>query len=109
MNVIDFLRESAKFLALDRPDLYTEETAMDELDRIMNQMRDIPGSGATSFTDYYLLRYTEEGLEEWDLVRKLSSVVSYDDEPGVWVCSFTHGSEALKHGINLPDVLDEIE
>jgi hypothetical protein len=107
LTVIDWLRESARFMARDRPDLFDEDTAMQVLDKYMNQMRELPGAGATSFEDYMLLRYVEPGIEEWDLVRRLSSIVSFEDEDNVWVYSHTHDSDALALGVDLPAV--EIE
>lgn len=105
-NIIDFMRESAKFMAADRPDVYTPESALDDLSQMMIRMRDQGGDGISSFASYMLIRHEEDGLEEWDLVRKLSTAVIDYDDPEAMVYSHTKNSGVLTSSINLPDVLD---
>lgn len=105
-NIIDFMRESAKFMASDRPDVYTPESALDELSQMMVRMREQDDDGITGFASYMLIRHIEDGLEEWDLVRKLSTAVIDYDDPEAMVYSHTKNSGVLTTNINLPDVLD---
>lgn len=103
LSVIDFMRESSKFLYHDRPDLYeSESAALNKIMSAMDNMRDTPGSGLTTFDDYMLIRYQDDEVDEWDLVRKLSSVLSFHDEDRVWVASHTGASQALRFEVDLP-------
>lgn len=90
MNVIDFIRESASFMAKDRPDIYTPELAVMELDHAIEVLR---GSGMTvgcvMFTSYVLNRVEEDGVEEFLLTRKLSSVLLCEEEDSCLVFGFT--------------------
>jgi hypothetical protein len=107
LSVIDFMKESASFMFLDRPDLYDDESeALDKIVTAMDAMRETAGSGLTTFDDYMLIRYQDDEVDEWDLVRKLSSVLSFHDEERVWVASHTAASQALKFDVDLPSPED---
>jgi hypothetical protein len=77
----------------------------------MEAMRETPGSGLTTFGDYMLIRYQDDEVDEWDLVRKISGVLSFHDEDRVWVVQHTTDSKALKYKVDLPspDDFDEDE
>lgn len=110
LSVIDFVRESSKFMHADRPDIYeSESAALEKIVQAMEAMRQTAGSGLTSFGDYMLIRYQDGEVDEWDLVRRLSSVLSFHDEERVWIASHTRESKALKIKIDLPapDDFDE--
>lgn len=112
LNVIDWLRETGAWIAKDRPDIYDAEGAVEELSEFMDVMRNTPGDGLTSFGDYMLIRHYDEenDIEEWDLVRKISSVVNYFGDGEVWVAGYTEESQTVVPGVNLPDAsldLDE--
>jgi hypothetical protein len=103
LSVIDFMRESSKFIHKDRPDLYNSEAAaLEKILQAMDAMRETPGSGLTSFGDYMLIRYQDDEVDEWDLVRRISSVLSFHDEDRTWIASHTLESQALKFGVDLP-------
>jgi hypothetical protein len=109
LSVTDFLRESANFIFLDRPDLFDDETdAFNKLLHAMDTMRETEGSGLTTFGDFMLIRYQDDEVDEWDLVRKLSSILSFHDEDRVWVASHTQDSQALRIDVDLPSP-DELE
>lgn len=101
MNVIDFLRESADYLVADRPDVYDHETAVEELSVAMDSLRDanIEPFSCMMFTSYALMRIYMEGVEEFLLSRKLSSVVLFAEEAQAGAYSYTDE-------IDLPDPLD---
>lgn len=102
LNVIDFIRESAEFLHTDRPDVYSSvEDAVTELTRCMDSIDGSDG-GWISFTSYVLFRHEEDGMIEWNLTRKLSSVTLFEPEEECLVLGYTDNSGTLKYGINLP-------
>lgn len=112
-NTIDFLRESAKYMATDRPDLYTPESALGELSVTMDKMRDIDGPGWTTFASFMLFKHIEEfddneDVEEWFFMRRISSMAIFPSEGEVQVFGYTKGSGTLKHGVDLlgPDEQD---
>jgi len=100
MNVIDFIRESATFMAKDRPDIYTPELAVRELTEAIEVLRvsDLP-VGCVMFTSYLLNRVMDDGVEEFLLTRKLSSVLVCEEEFSCLVFAFTPE-------VNLPSVND---
>lgn len=110
MNVIDWLKESAKYMAVDRPDIYSTETALRDLSNYVELLRqvDLPYNWV-SFSSYVLLRHVDDGIEEFDLVRKLSSVSLFPEEEINLVFSHTGLSNTLKTGVNLPSPLDDSE
>jgi nitric oxide reductase activation protein len=100
-NVIDWLRESAAYMAKDRPDVYDHATAVEELSEAIDYMRDDGRPFAcTMFTSYVLTRLEDEGVEEFILSRKLSHLNLFDDEEEVLVYR-------LHPDIDLPDPLDD--
>ena len=101
MNTIDFLRESAWFLTEDRPDLYDHETAMEELDVAMTTLREEPERqfACIMFSSYAMMRLYVEGVEEFILSRKLSSVIVFEAEEEV--SAYTYHPD-----IELPSPLD---
>ena len=101
MDVIDFIRESAVFIAKDRPDVYTEELAVIELHAAMDAMREKTYHfSCISFTSYLLCRVIEDGVEEFILSRKLSSLLLFEDEEACRV--YSHHPQ-----VDLPDILDD--
>lgn len=102
MNVIDFIRESAAFLVWDRPDLYDQETAVEELSSSIDTLREFPDKPLSliSFSSYLMTRFVDDGVEEFLLTRKLSSILLFEEEEECRV--YTH-----VEGINLPSILDD--
>lgn len=90
MNVIDFIRESAAFMAKDRPDVYTPELAVRELTQAIEVLREseLP-VGCVMFTSYLLNRTMDDGVEEFLLTRKLSSVLLCEEEYSCLVFGFS--------------------
>lgn len=100
MNVIDFIRESATFMARDRPDVYSPELAVRELTQAIEVLRQADSPvGCVMFTSYLLNRIDDDGVEEFLLTRKLSSVLVCEEESACLVFAFTDE-------VNLPSVND---
>ena len=100
MNLIDFIRESASYIAKDRGDVYTPELAVQELDHAIETLRehDLP-YGCVMFTSYMLSRIMDDGVEEFLLTRKVSSAIVCEEESACLVFAFTPE-------VNLPSVND---
>ena len=100
MNLIDFMRETAEFMAVDRPDVYTVELAVKELDHAIETLRhcDLP-YGCVMFTSYMLSRIQDEEMEEFLLTRKVSSAIIDSEEGDCLVFAYTDA-------VNLPSVND---
>lgn len=104
MNVIDFIRESANFMVVDRPDVYDYATAVEELSLAIDSLReyDVRPVATIMFTSYVLARLVEDDTEEYLLARKLAGLVLFEEEE---TCrAFSYDSR-----VNLPSVLDEFE
>lgn len=100
MNVIDFVRESATFMAKDRPDVYDEAGAARELAQAMEILRESDLTYAcVTFTSYMLARIMDDGVEEFLLTRKLASVLVCEEEQSCLVFGYTDA-------LSLPSVSD---
>lgn len=90
MNAIDFLRESAVYLVSERPDLYDMPTAIEELSRGMDTLRE----GAAHvlecvlFSSFALMRIAGDGFEEFILTRKITGMLRHEEEEGVRAYSY---------------------
>lgn len=82
MNVIDFIAQSAKYMAEDRADVYeSEEDAIAELTLALDTLRQSESSQSMCiFSSYILMRFLEDGAEEVFLTKKLSSLVLFEEE-----------------------------
>lgn len=107
MNMTDLFRESAIFMAKDRPDIYTAQSAMEDLIRIHDDMAQYEDSGWSSFASYILFKNVEDGVTEWYLTRKLSSAILFPEENEARVYSHTHHGGGAVSALDLPDVLDD--
>lgn len=110
MNMTDLFREGAEFMARDRPDIYTVESAMEDLIRYHDDLAQHDGPGWCSFTDFVLFKHVEEEeMIEWHLTRKLASATIFPQEEVARVYGHTKDSGTLTRQINLPDPLDDTE
>lgn len=107
MNMTDLFRESAVFMAKDRPDVYTAESAMEDLIRIHDDLAQYDGPAWCSFASYILFKHVEEGMTEWNLTRKLSSASLFPEENTTLVYGHTDGSGVLSRSVELPSPLDD--
>lgn len=100
LNMIDWLRETAKFMAADSPDVYdSPEEAVSDLDQAMLLLRET-GVNCFSFGPYVIIRGEEEGIEEFLLSRKVSIVALFIPEEETRVYGYTDE-------VDLPSPLDE--
>lgn len=110
LSVIDWLRESAKFMADDRPDIYNFESALYDLSDAVEQLRTLDNGYITNtflFTSYSLIRIADaEGVEEFILSRKLSSVTLFTPEDDCLVLSHTDKISLPKVDDDYDDVLE---
>lgn len=101
MNTIDFIRETAIYIANDRPDVYDVEGAVEELSTAMDILRDEAEQPVESlfFTSYILTRVWDDGVEEFTLSRRMSSVVIVEEEEDVRAFAYSDD-------VDLPHILD---
>lgn len=103
MNAIHFIRQTAEFMAKDRPDLYDVQTAISDLVKIMDGMREIGEATWTSFASYILiLTYEDDDIEDWNFTRKISSMTNFEEEEEMLVMGYTKDSGTFLHGVDLP-------
>lgn len=110
MDVMDWLQHTSAWIQKDRPDLYPMlNDAFEDLLGAYDQLASRNGSAFTHFGNFFLHKYVEDGVTEWSFTRKISTVVTYEEEPGqTQVYSHTRGSGTVSRGIDhLPDVDDD--
>lgn len=116
-DVTDFLRESAVFMAKDRPDVWeTPEQAFATLYEWYNELSNMDltnwsGDASISSADFVLTRRPlDEDADAYELSRLVSGVYIFQDEQTADVRGWTEGSGTLKVGVNLPQVgLDDLD
>lgn len=107
MNVIDFMRETASFMANDRPDLYDNESALAELIQVMDTLRSGDNNfNIIMFASYVFIRMVDEGVEDFLFSRKISGLLLDHDEEKVGTYGFTD-EVGLPHVSDLSDLDDE--
>lgn len=84
MNVIDWFSASAEFMAKDRPDIYTKESAMDDLTVAVEAARESDTNITVSFANYFLTRVFDDDMEEFVLSKKLSGYTFIDSQINVY-------------------------
>lgn len=111
MNVIDFMKATADFMAEDRPDLYTPESALDEMTQVMDALRaGDQNFNVIMFASYVFIRIVDEGMEDFLFSKKISGLMLDHLEEKVGVYGFTedvnlpHVSQILH-----PDDLDDLD
>lgn len=92
-------------MAKDRPDIYTPSSAMDDLVDRMNSLRDSSGnlvlSGEMS-GGFVLLRIVEdEGMEEFQLTRCISSVTTFLPEEDCLVAGWVDDIDLPNPGVEV--------
>lgn len=106
MNTIDFIRETAAYMAEDRPDVYDHETAVEEISTAVDALREGGESQfeCCTFTSYFLARIYDDGVEEFIFSRKVSGLLICEEEEDVRAFSYDE-SVGLPHIMDTP--LDE--
>lgn len=109
MNVLDWMKGTAEFMRTDRPDLYETNTdALNDLESWMEAVRSQPSTVAGIETGGFILTHNDEdGVEEWQLSKIISTCAIYKEEEECLVLGWTKGSGSMKVNINLPDISDQ--
>lgn len=102
MNVIDFISQSAAYIAEERSDIYDSPAeAAADLTVALDVLRESGDSqGMCMFSGYSLMRFSGDGVEEIFLSRKLASLALFEKEE---VCR----AYGWVDGIELDDPFDE--
>lgn len=103
VNIIDWLRETARYMRADRPDLYeSEEEALEDLSQIYHSLGDYDYPCWSAWAGFFLHKWTEDGLTEWTFTKKISEAAVFPEEGKIKVYGWTASSGTLKTGVNLP-------
>ena len=103
-NTIDWLKANAEWMSAERPDIYTPERAMEDLDRWMNYLRDSGGGGSCACAGFLLEYMVDDGMETFTLARVVSTLDIFPEENAVNAFSWTEDSGTMKRGVDLPSV-----
>lgn len=110
MDVTRFLREGAKFMAADRPDIWTVDSAFDVLVKLFSDLAGQDGSGEIRVGGFALQKYVgtgdEEGLIEYNLHRQVLTFEIWEDENVTAVYDWTDCSALSNIGLDVPDPFD---
>lgn len=75
-DVIDFIRETANYVVMERPDVYDHALAVEEISTAIDSLREQDKHfGCYSFTSFFLIRTENMGMEEFILSRKSAGMV----------------------------------
>lgn len=109
MNLIDWMRATAEWMAADRPDAFDSAAdALNQLELWMEQVRYDPIYLAGIESGGYLLTHSDEdGVEEWQLHKTITSCAIFQPENEVLALGHTHGSQAISVHPGLPDVIED--
>lgn len=103
MNVIDWLTHTARWMHADRPDLYLSvDDAFDDLSTVHDKLSLRDGSSWTSWGGFFLHKWEEDGVVEWNLMKKISSADVFLDENAVNVTGWTDTSGTMSVGVLIP-------
>lgn len=108
--MIDFFRESANYMALDRPDIWTQESALETL---VDWHEGLSGVSDDEFEEsgglhvesgsFRLSRFLldKDGNDEYSLSRIVSVAAVFRKESTVVVAGLTENSQTINPGVNL--------
>jgi hypothetical protein len=102
-NTIDWMRATAEWMAIERPDIYTPERAMLDLDNWMEYLRKV-GSGSCATAGFVLEYSHDDGMESFSLARVVSTLDIFPEENAVNAFSWTDNSGTMTRGVDLPSV-----
>lgn len=106
MDVSNFLKESARFMAADRPDIWNEESAFHTLvDWYSKLSDDEHENGEICSGGFGLSKRSEDGLIEYELNRKITQFNIYQEEEETSVFDWTNGATVVDIGLDIPDDL----
>lgn len=75
---IEWHTRNAEFMALDRPDIYTVESALTDLHHACNYTKGHGPGAVLSFASYLVVYMGDEEHDDWIFATKLNSL--YQDE-----------------------------
>lgn len=109
-NMIDFFRETAKYMYLDRPDVFSDPLdAYTTLTRWHEDMEAIPGSCVASTGGFMFVKSEiHDDIFEYALTRIISTAANFMYENEVVVLGWTATSGTLKQGVDLPEPGDTV-
>ena len=103
MNVSKFLQESARFMAADRPDLWTKEDAFDILSTWFATLAGEEGSAEISSGGFALTKRQEDQFIEYELHRKISQFCVFPEEEETSLFDWSSGGTLVDVGLDLEE------
>jgi hypothetical protein len=103
MNVSKFLQESAKFMASDRPDLWTKEDAFDLLSTWFATLAGEEGGGEISTGGFALTKREDDGYIEYELHRKIAQFCVFPEEEETSLFDWSSGGSLVDVGLDLEE------
>lgn len=107
MNVTRFLREGARFMAADRPDLWNVEDAFDRLTQMFSYLVGVENSGEIGTAGFVLQKFVgvddDEGVITWRLARNILTFEIFEEEGESLVSDWTDTSALSNIGLDIPD------
>ena len=104
MNVTKFLRESARFMAKDRPDIWSERTAFETLTRWYADLMGETEDGEISTGGFALSKREYDGIIEYELSRKVATFTIFQEENVTDIMDWTTNGTLVNIGLDLEDV-----
>ena len=105
MDVTVFLREGAKFMATDRPDLWDAESAFEQLSSMFSYLAGVDESGEISTGGFALQKFIDlsSGDISYNLHRKILELNVFINERETSVHDWTTYSALNNIGLEVPD------
>lgn len=104
MNVSKFLQESARFMASDRPDLWTPDTAFAALSAWFSDLAGEDNEGGEiSSGGFALTKRNSDGVIEYELHRKITQFCIFEEEEETSLFDWTQGGHLVDIGLSLPE------
>lgn len=100
LNTMDWLQHTAVWMQQDRPDIYsTAQEAFTDLHNHYDSMSEEEGSGWTAWGGFMLHKHEEDGVVEWNLMKKITSLDIFIEEFEVSVTNWTKSSGTMSRGV----------
>ena len=104
MNVTKFLRESARFMAKDRPDIWSQDSAFKTLTMWYSELAGMDDGGEISTGGFALTKREYDGLIEYELHRKITQFTIFEEENVTDLMDWTTHGTLVDIGLDLEDV-----
>ncbi len=102
-DITRFLQECAKFMAKDRPDLWTVNTAFTNLTQWFSHLAGEDDSGEIGSGGFGLTKRLYDGVVEWELHRKIVQFNNFEDDGETSIFNWSGGGTLVDIGLDIPE------